>query len=161
MLSWSSSQSPGKNIFVVYLEAHAGLQLQTLLIFFRFWFLVIFMCVNTLFSCYLLLIAKRDFPSILLFLFLANVSMYLKFYLAMKYMTGERLTLPTWIFMVLAVVFMLPALYFFGSEVKNSEIGAALSKEINQPCFEGLNYFDNHDIWHFLSRYKKNKEVEN
>ena len=113
------------------------------------------MCVNTLFSCYLLLIAKRDFPSILLFLFLANVSMYLKFYLAMKYMTGERLTLPTWIFMVLAVVFMLPALYFFGSEVKNSEIGAALSKEINQPCFEGLNYFDNHDIWHFLSRYKK------
>ena len=119
------------------------------------------MCVNTLFSCYLLLIAERDFPSILLFLFLANVAMYLNFYLAMKYLTGERLTLPTWIFMVLAVVFMLPALYFFGSEVKNSEIGAALSKEINQPCFEGLNYFDNHDIWHFLSRYKKNKEVEN
>lgn len=110
------------------------------------------MCVNTLVSCYLLLVAERDFPSILLFLFLANVAMYLNFYLAMKRLTGERLTWPTRIFMLLACVFMLPALYFFGSEVKNSEIGAALSKEINQPCFEGLNYFDNHDIWHFLSR---------
>ena len=110
------------------------------------------MCVNTLLSCYLLFSGKRDFPSILLFLFLANVAMYLNFYLAMKRLTGERLTWPTRIFMALAGVFMLPALYFFGSEVKNSEIGAALSKELNQDCIGSFNYFDHHDIWHFLSR---------
>ena len=110
------------------------------------------MSVNTLLSILLLFIAKTEFPSVLLFLFLTNVGMYLTFYLVMKNLTGERLTWPTFIFLVLTAVFMLPALAFFKSEVKNTGAGPALSKEDNQPCFEGLNYFDNHDVWHFLSR---------
>jgi len=119
----------------------------------RFWFLVIFMTVNTVLSMLLLLISATDFPSVLLFIFLTNVAMYLTFYLVMKYLTGERLTWPTLIFLVLSGVFMLPAMYFFKSEVKSTVAGAALSKEFNQPCFEGLNYFDNHDVWHFLSSF--------
>ena len=110
------------------------------------------MSVNTLLGIALLLVFETDFPSVLLFIFLANVGMYLTFYLVMKKLAGERLTWPTLIFLVLTAVFMLPALYFFRSEVKNTGVGPALSKEINQPCFEGLNYFDNHDVWHFLSR---------
>ena len=110
------------------------------------------MTVNTVLSMLLLLFSNTDFPSVLLFIFLANVAMYLTFYLVMKHLTGEKLTWPTLIFLVLSGVFMLPALYFFKSEVKNTGAGAALSKEFNQPCFEGLNYFDNHDVWHFLSR---------
>ena len=121
----------------------------------RFWFLVIFMSVNTMLGIALLLIFETDFPSVLLFIFLTNVGMYLTFYLVMKKLAGERLTWPTLIFLVLTAVFMLPALYFFRSEVKNTGVGPALSKEINQPCFEGLNYFDNHDVWHFLSRWKE------
>jgi len=120
----------------------------------RFWFLVIFMAVNTLLSMLLLLIPPpTEFPSVLLFLFLTNVGMYLTFYLVMKKLTGERLTWPTLIFLVLTGIFMLPALYFFRSEVKNTGAGPALSKEINQICFEGLNYFDDHDVWHFLSSF--------
>ena len=110
------------------------------------------MFVNTLLSFYFEFIAKKNFPSLLLFLFLANVSMYLGFYLAMKKMTGERLTWPTFIFMILACAFMAPALYFFGAKVKSTRAGAALSKEVNQDCFGTFNYFDNHDVWHFLSR---------
>ena len=123
------------------------------------------MCVNTLLGIALLLIFKTDFPSVLLFIFLTNVGMYLTFYLVMKKLAGERLTWPTLIFLVLTAVFMLPALYFFRSllllllyfyffrsEVKDTGVGPALSKEINRPCFEGLNYFDDHDVWHFLSR---------
>ena len=110
------------------------------------------MVVNILLSMVLLLISDTDFPSVLLFIFLANVAMYLTFYLVMKYLTGEKLTWPTLIFLVLSGVFMFPALYFFKAEVKNTVVDAALSKEFNKPCFEGLNYFDNHDIWHFLSR---------
>ena len=110
------------------------------------------MTVNTVLSMLLLLISATDFPSVLLFIFLTNVAMYLTFYLVMKYLTGERLTWPTLIFLVLSGVFMLPAMVFFKSEVKSTGAGAALSKEFNQPCFEGLNYFDNHDVWHFLSR---------
>ena len=118
----------------------------------RFWFLVVFMSVNTLLSTLLLLIFDSEFPSVLLFLFITNVGMYLTYYLVMKKLTGERLTWPTLIFLVLTGVFMLPALYFFRSEVKNTGVGPALSKEINKPCFEGFNYFDDHDVWHFLSR---------
>ena len=110
------------------------------------------MTVNTVLSMLLLLFSNTDFPSVLLFIFLANVAMYLTFYLVMKHLTGEKLTWPTLIFLVLSGVFMFPALYFFKAEVKNTGAGAALSKEFNQPCFEGLNYFDNHDVWHFLSR---------
>ena len=110
------------------------------------------MSVNTLLSILLLLVSNTEFPSVLLFLFLTNVGMYLTFYLVMKNLTGERLTRPTFIFLVLTGTFMLPALYFFKSEVKNTGAGPALSKELNQPCIAGLDYFDNHDVWHFLSR---------
>ena len=110
------------------------------------------MSVNTLITFLLLFIAKTEFLSVLLFIFLTNVGMYLAFYLVMKHLTGERLTWPTFIFLVLNAAFMLPALYFFESKVKNTGVSPALSKETNRPCFEGLNYFDDHDVWHFLSR---------
>ena len=111
-----------------------------------------FMSVNSVLSMLLLLIFDTDFPSVLLYIFLTNVAMYLTFYLVMKYLAREKLTWPTLIFLVLSGLFMFPALFFFRSEVKNTGAGAAISKEFNQPCFETLNYFDNHDIWHFLSR---------
>ena len=111
-----------------------------------------FMSVNTLLSTLLLLIFDTEFLSVLLFLFITNVGMYLTFYLTMKKLGGERLTWPTLIFLVLTGFLFAPALYFFESKVKNTGVGPALSKEINRPCFEGLNYFDDHDVWHFLSR---------
>ena len=86
------------------------------------------MTVNTLLGVALLLIFETDFPSVLLFIFLTNVGMYLTFYLVMKKLAGERLTWPTLIFLVLTAVFMLPALYFFRSEVKDTGVGPALSK---------------------------------
>ena len=112
------------------------------------------MTVNSVLSMALLFFFDTDFPSVLLFIFLTNDAMYLTFYLVMKYLTGEKLTWPTLIFLVLSGVFMFPAMVFFKSEVKNTGAGPAVSKEFNKPCFEGLNYFDNHDVWHFLSRWK-------
>ena len=76
--------------------------------------------------------------------------MYLTFYLWMKTKTKEeRLTVPAMIFLILNGLCMLPALYFFFWKVKDTGAGAALSKEMNRPCF------DNHDLWHFLSRYNR------
>ena len=129
-----------------------------LIIVCRLCFLIWFMVVNTFLSGGLLFMTNIEFPSVLLFLFLVNMGMYLTFYLVMKNRAGERLTWPTFIFLLLSAAFMLPAMVFFRKEVKNTDIGAALSKELNQPCLEGLNFFDNHDIWHFLSRYTKNSK---
>ena len=99
-----------------------------------------------------------EFPSVLLFIFLANVAMYLGFYVAMKRLAKERLTWPPLVFSIMAALFMAPALYFFQAEVKKTGDGpdaAALSKDHNQECFvdPGLNYFDNRDVWPFLSSF--------
>jgi len=122
----------------------------------RFQFLVVFVVVNFAMSSFPFVMG--EFPSVLLFIFLANVAMYLGFYVAMKRLAKERLTWPPLVFSILAALFMAPALYFFQAEVKKTGDGpdaAALSKDHNQECFvdPGLNYFDNHDVWHFLSSF--------
>ena len=123
---------------------------------YNFRFLVLVTIVNTALSLLLYFYFKTEFPSVLLFILLGNLGMYLTFYLWMKTKTKEeRLTVPAMIFLILNGLCMLPALYFFFWKVKDTGAGAALSKEMNQPCLEGLNYFDNHDLWHFLSRYNR------
>ena len=123
---------------------------------YNFRFLVLVTIVNTALSLLLYFYFKTEFPSVLLFILLGNLGMYLTFYLWMKTKTKEeRLTVPAMIFLILNGLCMLPALYFFFWKVKDTGAGTALSKEMNQPCLEGLNYFDNHDLWHFLSRYNR------
>ena len=123
---------------------------------YNFRFLVLVTIVNTALSLLLYFFFKTEFPSVLLFILLGNLGMYLTFYLWMKTKKKkERLTVPAMIFLILNGLCMLPALYFFFWKVKDAGAGVALSKEMNQPCLEGLNYFDNHDLWHFLSRYNR------
>ena len=49
------------------------------------------------------------------------------------------------------VLDLIPALYFFYNKVKITNVSAADSKMANEECLPGLNFFDNHDLWHFLS----------
>ena len=94
-------------------------------------------------------------PTLLYFLVFHLDKRYLVPLKYLLFLGSKKGTMSYFVFLLLSAAFMLPAMVFFRKEVKNTDIGAALSKELNQPCLEGLNFFDNHDIWHFLSRYTK------
>lgn len=43
------------------------------------------------------------------------------------------------------------ALYFFIHKTISWDRTPAQSRLYNRPCFPLLNFFDSHDVWHFLS----------
>jgi len=85
----------------------------------------------------------------LLYLFIINMAIYLAYYIAMKMLSGEKLShLALW-YLVLANLCSIPAMWFFVNKEKNSNVTPAESREKNQPCTL-LDFYDGHDIWHFL-----------
>jgi hypothetical protein len=70
----------------------------------------------------------------------------------MKLHAGERPTIICWVFLTLAIIFVVPAGYFFKSEVKHTDKHPAASKHSNRECL-ALDFWDHHDIWHFLSSF--------
>ena len=93
-----------------------------------------------------------EFAHVLLGIFLGNFVVYLFFYLAMKLAVGERPTISCWVFFGLKIIFCVWALCYFKDEVTSKSLGHTGSKHLNKDC-ELLNFFDAHDIWHFLSSF--------
>ena len=59
----------------------------------------------------------KEFPSLLLFIFMGNFFLYFFFYGVMKLVAGERPTISCWVFLFLTVVLALPAATFFRHKV--------------------------------------------
>eukprot|EP01119_Soliformovum_irregulare_P014574 TRINITY_DN3989_c0_g1_i1.p1 TRINITY_DN3989_c0_g1~~TRINITY_DN3989_c0_g1_i1.p1 ORF type:complete len:383 (+),score=72.15 TRINITY_DN3989_c0_g1_i1:324-1472(+) len=95
-------------------------------------------------------LATQDFPSFILALIVLDDFIYLIYYMIMKYRRGERVQIRAWIFLVSAIAFWGVASYYYDIAITNKFLTPAESKALNRPCvlFE---YFDDHDIWHFLS----------
>uniref|UniRef100_A0A8C6XI19 SID1 transmembrane family member 1 n=1 Tax=Naja naja TaxID=35670 RepID=A0A8C6XI19_NAJNA len=92
----------------------------------------------------------RDFASYMLGIFICNLLLYLAFYVIMKLRSSEKL-LPFPLFCTVATaVVWAAALYFFFQNPSSWEETPAQSREKNRPCIL-LGFFDDHDIWHFLS----------
>ncbi|EEB18039.1 conserved hypothetical protein [Pediculus humanus corporis] len=92
----------------------------------------------------------ENFSSYLLSIFMVNLMLYTLFYIIMKFICKERL-LPQSIFYILvSVLGWTFALYFFFSKTTSWRLTPAESRLYNQPC-QLLNFYDNHDIWHFIS----------
>lgn len=63
---------------------------------------------------------------------------------------SERILLQPLLYILLSFAFWAAALYFFINRTISWALTPAQSRLYNKPC-ELLNFFDSHDIWHFLS----------
>uniref|UniRef100_A0A8C3XLJ5 SID1 transmembrane family member 1 n=1 Tax=Chelydra serpentina TaxID=8475 RepID=A0A8C3XLJ5_CHESE len=106
--------------------------------------------VNWSFAVFGLVYRPRDFASYMLGIFICNLLLYLAFYIIMKLRSSEKL-LPIPLFCIVATaVVWAAALYFFFQNLSSWEETPAESREKNRPCVL-LGFFDDHDVWHFLS----------
>ncbi|KAF5923964.1 hypothetical protein HPG69_010395 [Diceros bicornis minor] len=112
--------------------------------------LVVGNLVNGSFALFGLIYRPRDFASYMLGIFICNLLLYLTFYIIMKLRSAEKvLPIPFFCIVATAVVWA-AALYFFFQTLSSWEGTPAESREKNRECIL-LDFFDDHDIWHFLS----------
>ncbi|XP_062934938.1 SID1 transmembrane family member 1 isoform X4 [Cynocephalus volans] len=106
--------------------------------------------VNWSFALFGLIYRPRDFASYMLGIFICNLLLYLAFYIIMKLRSSEKV-LPVPLFCIVATaVVWAAALYFFFQNLSSWEGTPAESREKNRECIL-LDFFDDHDVWHFLS----------
>ncbi|XP_046979593.1 SID1 transmembrane family member 1-like [Schistocerca americana] len=92
----------------------------------------------------------RDFATYLLSIFMANLLLYTFFYIVMKLCHRERILVQPLLYIILSFASWGAALYFFFNKSISWALTPAQSRQYNQPC-EILDFYDKHDIWHFLS----------
>ncbi|XP_053095751.1 SID1 transmembrane family member 2 isoform X2 [Pangasianodon hypophthalmus] len=106
--------------------------------------------VNWSLAAYGLIKKPNDFASYLLAIAICNLLLYFAFYIIMKLRSGERIQcLPLVCILFTAVVWSF-ALFFFFQGLSTWQKTPAESREHNRDCIL-LSFFDDHDIWHFLS----------
>ncbi|XP_076239058.1 SID1 transmembrane family member 1 [Calliopsis andreniformis] len=93
---------------------------------------------------------QKNFATFVLAILMSNLILYTLFYIIMKICHKERILLQPLIYIVLSIMFWAAALYFFINKTISWALTPAQSRLYNRPC-EFLNFFDSHDIWHFLS----------
>ncbi|XP_059480473.1 SID1 transmembrane family member 1-like [Neocloeon triangulifer] len=112
--------------------------------------LILGILVNVGLSVVGLVYRPKNFASFLLAIFMANLNIYCWFYIIMKLVHRERISWPS-LFHILAsfVLWGLSLFYFFHRNISWQET-PALSRTYNHPC-DLLDFYDYHDVWHFLS----------
>uniref|UniRef100_A0A3B4A5E2 SID1 transmembrane family, member 2 n=1 Tax=Periophthalmus magnuspinnatus TaxID=409849 RepID=A0A3B4A5E2_9GOBI len=92
----------------------------------------------------------NDFDTHLLAIAICNLLLYLFYYIFMKLWNGERITRLAIVCIVLTLIFWGCAISFFLQGLTMWQKTPAESRENNKDCIL-LSFFDDHDIWHFLS----------
>ncbi|XP_012263684.2 SID1 transmembrane family member 1-like [Athalia rosae] len=93
---------------------------------------------------------EKDFDTYLLAVLMANLLLYTFFYIVMKVCHKERILIQPAIYIILSFMTWAAAMHFFLRKSISWALTPAQSRIYNKPC-ELLNFFDPHDIWHFLS----------
>ncbi|XP_063081058.1 SID1 transmembrane family member 1 isoform X3 [Cavia porcellus] len=106
--------------------------------------------VNWSFALFGLIYRPRDFASYMLGIFICNLLLYLAFYIIMKLRSSEKVLLVPLFCITATAVLWAAALYFFFQNLSSWEGTPAESREKNRECVL-LDFFDDHDVWHFLS----------
>ncbi len=108
--------------------------------------------VNIGFALWGAILQPESFPNHLLFIFLANLALYLSYYIIMKIVHRERFTQFAKASLILSLVFWSSSVIFFYDEVKSYEVQPAISRTMNQKCIV-FDTYDAHDVWHLLSSF--------
>ncbi|XP_017792434.1 PREDICTED: SID1 transmembrane family member 1-like [Habropoda laboriosa] len=95
---------------------------------------------------------QKNFAVFLLTILMSNLVLYILFYIVMKICHKERIRFQPLIYIILSIISWTGALYFFITKNISWAVTPAQSRLYNQPC-KLLYFFDNHDIWHFLSAF--------
>ncbi|XP_061774951.1 SID1 transmembrane family member 2 isoform X6 [Nerophis ophidion] len=106
--------------------------------------------VNWSLAAYGLIERPNDFASYLLAIAICNLLLYFAFYIIMKLRSGERIRCLALVCILFTAVVWGFALYFFFQGLSTWQKTPAESREHNRDCIL-LSFFDDHDIWHFLS----------
>ncbi|XP_012056983.1 PREDICTED: SID1 transmembrane family member 1-like [Atta cephalotes] len=93
---------------------------------------------------------QGNFATFLLAILMSNLILYTFFYIMMKLCHREKILPTPAIYIFLSMLFWGAALYFFVNKTISWALTPAQSRLYNKPCAL-LNFFDSHDIWHFLS----------
>ncbi|XP_040141206.2 SID1 transmembrane family member 2 isoform X1 [Ictidomys tridecemlineatus] len=101
-------------------------------------------------AAYGLIMRPNDFASYLLAIGICNLLLYFAFYIIMKLRSGEKIKLIPLLCIVCTSVVWGFALFFFFQGLSTWQKTPAESREHNRDCIL-LDFFDDHDIWHFLS----------
>ncbi|XP_062894776.1 SID1 transmembrane family member 2 isoform X2 [Mobula hypostoma] len=106
--------------------------------------------VNWSLAAYGLILRPKDFASYLLAIGICNLLLYFAFYIIMKLRSGEQIRPIPLICIICTAVVWGFALFFFFQGLSTWQKTPAESREHNRECIL-LQFFDDHDIWHFLS----------
>ncbi|XP_056612572.1 SID1 transmembrane family member 2 isoform X2 [Triplophysa dalaica] len=106
--------------------------------------------VNWSLAAYGLIHRPNDFASYLLAIGICNLLLYFAFYIIMKLRSGERIQFLALVCVLFTAVVWGFALFFFFQGLSTWQKTPAESREHNRECIL-LSFFDDHDIWHFLS----------
>ncbi|TRY58061.1 hypothetical protein DNTS_022709 [Danionella cerebrum] len=106
--------------------------------------------VNWSLAAYGLINRPNDFASYLLAIAICNLLLYAAFYIIMKLRSGERIKCMALVCVLFTAVVWGFALFFFFQGLSTWQKTPAESREHNRECIL-LSFFDDHDIWHFLS----------
>lgn len=91
-----------------------------------------------------------DFASFLLGIFIINLLLYTSFYILMKLRYGEKITKQPAVYILTSWISWGGAMYFFLNKSTSWVLSPAASRQLNTEC-KLFHFYDNHDIWHFLS----------
>nr|XP_022322232.1 SID1 transmembrane family member 1-like [Crassostrea virginica] len=91
-----------------------------------------------------------DFATFLLAIFIGNLMIYCSFYIFMKLRYKEKINKLPLVIIIMTVLVWAVALYFFFFHLTTWQLTPSRSREGNRDCLL-LEFYDAHDIWHFLS----------
>lgn len=95
---------------------------------------------------------SRNFSTVVLGVFIINYLVYFFYYITMKYVHQESVRWFVWVLTVCKFIIWGFAIYVFEIAVTNKFLTPQQSMALNKPCVL-FDYFDSHDIWHFLSAF--------